>query len=491
MTRSVARAPGWTGVVLGGWLLLWASGSAQAQPVDTPPAPGAPRPLGIKTPVEQRLSNGLRVIVAQRPGVQLITARLVVLSGSEVDPPAREGLATMTAAMLSKGTTRHSASALAQAAESLGGGLDSGAGWHQSEVSITVTVPEIAAALALVSEAIEHPRFSKVELDRLRTQALDDLKVTYTQPGGLAALAAQRLAFGSSAYAHPGSGTPASLRRISRTDLVRLHKAVYRPDNSVLILSGDVDAQTGLQLARSHFGSWTAPHRAFQNVEVPVPAEPAASTTVIDMPGSGQAAVILLEPMAPLGAERAIAAVTNAVLGGGYSSRLNLEIRVRRGLSYSAGSQIEARRSASALRVSVQTKNETAAEVVALVHATLDRLGQAPADPEELSARKASLIGEVSRGIETTGGLAGAVQTLLVQQRPMSDLATRIEALAAVTASDVQHFASSRLDASHRVVVIAGEYSHFDKALLNIAPESHVIRVGEFSPDSEGPRVGP
>ncbi len=463
------------------WLALLLAGcavAAQAQTLATPPLPGPPRPFTIAAPVEQRLPNGLRVVLAERRGVQLVTAQLVVLSGSEIDPPARAGLASLTAGLLTKGTRRHSATQLAQAAESLGGALDSGAGWHQSEVANTVTVPKLDAALALVSEVVQQPAFAPAELERLRAQSLDELKVAYTQPGRLAALAAQRLLFGAGPYGHPAGGTPASLTKIARADLVALHASRYRPDHAVLVLAGDLDAATALQLARRHFGAWRPAPGAPAAPELPANAPLPPAGAVIDMPQSGQAAVVVAVPLPPLGADRATAAVLNSVLGGGFSSRLNQEIRIRRGLSYSAGSGLDARPAGGSLRAVIQTKNESAAEVVTLVQAELDRLVAAPVGADELAARKATVIGDFSRSVETTAGLAAAVKALIVAGRSPGELRTRIEALAAVSADDVQRYAAARLGAAGRRIVVAGEAAQFAPALQAAHPGLWVVPAG-------------
>jgi zinc protease len=448
-----------------------ATAPAPTPGLDAPPVPGAPRPLNIDAPSEQKLPNGLRVVLAERRGVQVVTAQLVVLAGSEVDPAQRAGLASITAGLLTKGTRKHSAQALARAAESLGGALESGAGWNQSSVSITVTVPKLDEALELVSEAVRQPAFAQAELDRLRVQTLDDLKIAYSQPGTLASQAAQRMLFGDGAYGHPAGGTPQSLPRITRADLVAMHAAKYRPDNAVLVLAGDLDAATALRLASRHFGNWKA---AADLRSAPAPAAVgtslASEAAIIDMPQSGQAAVVVVAPIPPLGDQRAAAAVMNSVLGGGYSSRLNQEIRIRRGLSYGAGSGLDARREGGALRVVVQTKNESAAEVLGLVQAQIDRLVATHVGDAELAARKATLIGDFSRSVETTAGLGAVVRSMIVAGVPLSDLRTRIDALGAVSAADVQRFAAANLGAGKRRVAVAGEAAKFSTALKSIAP---------------------
>ena len=450
--------------LLGAVCLLVPTAGAQAQPFDTPPPPAAPRELRIGAPVEQALPNGLRVVLAERRGVQLVSAQLLLLSGSEADPPQRAGLASLAAGLLTKGTQRYNASALAQAAETLGGSLEGAAGWNRTAVAITVAVPQLDAALGLVAEAALRPSFAQAEIDRLRTQTLDELKVSYSQPGTLAGLAAQHVLFGTGPYGHPASGTPTSLPRIQRAELKALHSQRFRPDNAVLVLAGDLDAAGALALANKHFGAWKKPKAALPTASLASAGLPMA-LTVIDMPQSGQAAVVVVLPVPDSERDRATRDVMNSVLGAGYSSRLNQEIRIKRGLSYGAGSRLDARREGGVLRVSVQTKNESAAEVLALVQGELDGLAKAPVGSEELAARKATLIGNFSRSVETTAGLNEAVGSLIVAGRSPAELQRRIDALVAVSPAEIQAYAAATLQPARRRVVVAGVAAQFMEAL--------------------------
>ena len=461
--------------------------AARAQPFDSPPLPTAPRPLDIAMPTEQRLPNGLRVVLAARPGVRLVTAQLVVLSGAEVDPPKRAGLATMAAGLLTKGTRQRRASAQAREAEALGGSLDSGAGWNQSQVSITVTVPQLDAALGLLGDAVMRPTFAQAELERLRAQMLDGLKVAYSQPGTVATLAADRLLFGAHPYGHPAGGTPASLHRITRGDLVTLHRERYRPDNAVLVLAGDLDDTTALRLAARHFGVWKTPVRPLAPSPAEVPAAGVAPHWAsIDMPKADQAAVVVAMRLPPLGPNRAIAAVMNTVLGSDFSSRLNQEIRIKRGLSYGVGSQLDARPQGGALRIVVQTSNASAAEVVTLVRDELDRLINTPVPDPELAARKAALIGNFGRNLETTAGLGQAMRSLVAAGLPVSDLRRRIDALTAVTSDAVQRFADDHLGADSRRVVVAGQAEQFGAALRVQAPALMTVKQEALDLEHDG-----
>jgi len=459
-------------------LTLLVAATASAQTFDTPPPPAAPRPLTIAAPVEQVLPNGLRVIVAQRDGMPLVTAMLVVLSGSELDPPQLSGLASMTAGLLTQGTRRRTGPEIAAAAETLGGTLDSGAGWGQSLVSITVTTPRLGAALGLVAEVAREPTFAPAELDRLRKQTLDALKVSYADPGTVAGLTAARLAYGSGAWGHPASGTPASLPRIRQADLVALHRATFRPDRAVLILAGDIGAERGVALAKQHFGDWAS---AAGDAAPPPPAPPTLApggptVAIVDMPAVGQAGVVLALPLPPRqGAERAAADVLDAVLGGGYSSRLSQEVRIKRGLSYAVYSRIEPRGKSGLFQAALQTKNESTAEVVSLLQAEIDRMMQTPVPADELASRKLSLIGGFSRTVETTAGLASAIRSLVTTGRSPAELKTRIAAIEAVGSADVQRYAAAHFGAAGRRLAIAGVADRFADALRAEAPGLVVV----------------
>jgi zinc protease len=391
----------------------------------------------------------------------------------------------MTAGLLTRGTTRRSAPALVNAAESLGGSLDSGAGWHQTSVGITVTTPQLPAALALVSEVVREPAFAPAEIERYRIQALDVLKVAYAEPNTVAAMVSQRALYGAGAYGHPVDGTPGSLPRIVRADIVKLHAQTYRPDNAVLVLAGDIDLDAAVKLARQHFGAWKKPADALPAASGFSGAAWADALTVVDMPGSGQAGVVMVLPAIPASSpERTAASVTNAVLGRGYSSRLNQEIRIKRGLSYGASSGLDLRREAGGLHVSVSTKNPSAAEVLGLIGTELDQLASTPVPAEELAARKATLIGDFSRTLETTSGLAAQTAALVVAGLPSADLPLRIQRIEAITPAQVQGFAAKYFDAARRRVVIAGIAAEFEPALKPLAPQLRRLALPQIDLES-------
>ena len=465
--------------------------ASSASPVaarELPPAPGEPHSASIPASMEKTLANGLRVIVVQRSGSPLVTAQFNLLSGGEVDPPKLAGLADFTATLLTQGTKMLSAPQVAQTAEALGGSITAVADWNATRVGITVTTPKVAAALDLLGDVVRNPAFAAAEVERQRTQSIDALRVALSQPRSIATLVAARVAYGDAPYGHARTGTPASLARIRPADLQALHRSVYRPDNAVLLFAGDIDAETAFGLAEKSFGSWAKPATALQKPAVAADASAAAADTrvvVVDLPGAGQSAVLAVHRTAPrAAADYYDGLITNAVLGGGYSARLNEEIRIKRGLSYGAGSRLQALRDGGALIASAQTKNESAAVVVDLMRAELARLTSEPVPADELKARKASLIGEFSRSLETTEGLAGQLGGLVTVGIDLDDINHVIERASAVTAEQVQAYARSHLDAAGTSIVVVGDGKAFLDALRKTWPQAEVIPAAQLDLDS-------
>lgn len=459
-----------------GLVALLASAGALAQPFDAPPAPGAPRPLVIAAPEAVTLDNGLRVVVAQRRGLPLVTSELVVRSGSETDPSALAGLADITATLLTKGTAKRSAPQIAEAAEALGGTLDSGAGWYRSTVSMTVTKAHAAAALALIAEVVRTPRFAQAELDRARRLAVDGLSVALRDPGRLSGMAVDRAAFGDGAYGHPAHGTQASLTRMKRADVVAQHAKLYRPDNATLVFVGDIDMKEARALAQRTFGGWRRPPTAMPAAARGAAPAEAGAPIVIAMKGSGQAGVAMAGPtIARSSPDYFTGVVANTLLGGGYSSRLNQEIRIKRGLSYGIFSRLDARKDGGVWAIGAQTKNESAPELVAVVMDEIRRVAETPAPADELEARKLTVIGAVSRRLETTEDLATTLAAFEGYGVPLVELTTTIDKLAAVTPQQVLEFARKHWEPGVLSIVIAGDADKFTDALRAKYPDLRVI----------------
>jgi zinc protease len=422
----------------------------QVLPSDTPldipglPEPAKPKPFSFPQPVEKTLENGLRVFFVQRAGLPLLTARVLILSGAEGDPKGLPGLADFTANLLTKGAAKLSAPQIAETIEALGGSIDSEAGWDGTSVTLSVLSANAEKALPILADVVRQPAFAGEEIERLRAQTLDGLLVALQQPGTVASRAANDALFAGQPYGHAASGTPESLKAMQRADIVKLHDTFYRPDNAVLVMAGDLQPDDAFAFAAKNFGDWKKPDAPLPKIAASKPVDSAGPVTLIDVPQAGQAAVQAFGPGIPRKSDEYFAGiVTSTITGGGYSSRLNREIRIKRGLSYGATAMLDTRRSTGAIFAACQTKNESAAEVVQLMKQVLAGMVEKPVSAHELGTREALLTGAFSRNLETNADFVAAISRLTMLDVPLEMLNQFIPKVTTVTASDVQAFAKA------------------------------------------------
>jgi len=456
------------------------------EPQATPPPAGPPRTVQFPKPEEKTLANGLRVVVVQRSEMPLVTARLLIKSGGEVDPNDLAGVADMTAALLTRGTTTRSATQIAEQIEALGGFINSSAGWDSSTISVDVLSARIQPAMEIFADVVRNPAFKEEEINRLRSQYLNNLKVSLGQPGAIARFAAARVIYRDAPYGHPLSGTPESLPRIKREDIATIHSSFYRPDNAILVIGGDMTPENGFALAQKYFGDWQKPTTELPKLTIGTPVSDPSNrrVLVIDMPDAGQAAVLAARTaIKRTSPDYFRGIVTNAVLSG-YSGRLNWEIRVKRGLSYGAGSILDARRWAGAFTATAQTKNESGAEVAALTLQEVSKMAQESVAETELKPRKASLIGGFARSLETNNGLVGQVASLALYGLSLDEINKFVTNVEAVKPDEIKSFAAANLNTDSTSLVVVGDAKKFLPALQKQFSQVEVIPVAELDLNS-------
>ncbi len=467
----------WTGAIV--MMLLAVPGFAS----ELPP-PGEPRPVHFAEPDTKTLSNGLRVFVVSRPGLPLLAAQFAVRSGAEVDPPDMAGLASMTAGLLTRGTSSRPAPEIASSIEALGGAIESNVAWDASALSLTVLSGEAEAALAIFADVIRHPVFADAEIERVRRETLDSLRIAFEEPRTVALTAMQRVIFGKAPYGHARGGTLESIGRITRASIVSLHAQEYRPDNAILVFAGNLTAEQGFAWAEKLFGDWKNPETPPLAHSFPKP-DFTPRTVFIDMPDAGQAAVVVGCPGIKRDADDRMAGlVANGMLGNGYTSRLNSEIRIKRGLSYGARSVLQTLEHPGPFLAYAQTKNSAALEVAGLIRTSLTDMAREPASKDELAPRVSSLVGDFSRGLETNEGYASAVAELATYDRPQGELNTFIPSAEKVTAAEARAFIERRLPADQTALVIAGKFEDYRAAFEKSGIKAEIIPQADLNFDS-------
>jgi len=456
-----------------------------AAPADRvqPPPPGAPVTPVLPVPVERRLANGMRLVVIERHELPIVTAYMVVNGGSSTDPAGRAGLANLTADLLTKGTTTLSATQVVNQVETLGGAIGGDAVRDGMFLTLTVKSDELAPAMKVYADVAMHPAFRPEELERERLQALDGLKVSYSEPQQLAAMVASRVIFGDGPYGHPSDGTPASIQAIKQSDIAAGYRAFWRPDTTTLVLAGDITPDQAEKMVGGLLGGWARPVAA--PTPLPPPGTPAsARMVVVDLPQTPQASVVVGRVTIARSDPRYYPMlVAEDALGGGYSARLNQEIRIKRGLAYGAGTSFQARRSPGPLAASTSTKNPTVPDVIDLIRSEMGRMGTDLVSPAELDARKAGLVGAFGREIETTDGLAGYVAGLVLENVPPAEIGRYSGAVNAVSAEQVRQVSKELIDPAPASVVVVGDAGQFLPKLQAKGGKPQVIPVTKLNLD--------
>jgi zinc protease len=447
------------------------------------PAPGAPVAVTLPTIAETKLATGLNVITARTGDVPLATMTLVVKGGSSTDPAGRAGTASFVADLATKGTPTRTAGQIAEQLESLGAEISSGAGADGSVLSVSAPVANLDAAAAILADIAQNATFPAQELEMHRKRSLDLLSVAMRNPGAIAAMIAQPLVYGASPYGGITSAT--SLKSLARDDLAAHHKSWWHPGNASLIVTGGIDPARANALAARLFGGWRGQGPAPQLPQSRAGEAQKARTVVIDMPTAGQAAVgVAVRAIGRGDPDYYNLSVANAVLGAGSTGRLFQEVRTKRALSYGSYSNLPARADASVLSATAQTKNESAAEVVQVILAELDRLGKEPLDQASVERRIAFLTGGYNRQMETSGGV-GSVLASLIQQGLTPAEATRFVAqMEGVSPAQATAVAGRLVSADRATLVVVGDASKFLDKLKAVRPNVEVIPLAELDLDS-------
>lgn len=453
-----------------------------------PPALGEVRAMATPRVVERRLPNGLRVIAARSTDLPIMNAQLVIGGGAAADPDDRAGLASMTAGLATQGAGGRSAPEIARTLEALGANIGGGAGADDTTLFVSAPITSAGAVGEVVADVVMEPAFATEELERGRTQTINGLTVNLRQPGPLAALVLNRLAYGGDAYGRPASGTLESVAQLTRDDVVGFHERWWRPDNATLIVTGGMSPDEAFAFAEAAFGEWSAPAGAVPVLPARAGAVAPPRVVVVDLPGAGQAAVTA----AVRGPRRSDAAwyplaVANSIMGAGQDGHLFQEIRAKRGLSYGAYSSLGARVDGGLLSASTQTKNESAAEVVALVLNEFDRLRTEAVTDQKVTDRETFLTGGFTRSIETTGGLGGFIADAVTYGLPLGEIETYPAKVAATTPETLMA-AAQAVSSEDAYVVVVGQADMFIDDLRAAHPDLVVIPAADL--DLNSPTLG-
>ena len=423
------------------------------------PAPGPPREYRFPRFERRRLDNGLEVIVAPVTKLPLATVLLVADAGATADPVDGEGLAMLTAQLLLEGTQNTPDGAqLTERFERLGAGIDAHVTWDAALVRMTAMTDRLEPALALFGEVVMTPIFPAREVERLRAERLAELLQQRAEPRGLADEMFERFTYDpASRYARPDGGSEASVRAITRHDVMGFHERRFHPAGATLIIVGDVSVDAGVRLTSSVFGRWTG-DTASPALTSDAPARRSRAIHLVAKEDAPQSELRIGHPGVPRAhPDYFPIVVMNAVLGGLFSSRINLNLRERHAYTYGAFSEFDWRRQAGPFVVSTAVKSDVTDAATREVLHEIERMRAEEIAEDELTLATSYLDGVFPIRYETTAAIASALASLVIYRLPEDYFDTYRAHIRAVSRNDVLTAARAHLDPAALQVVIVGD----------------------------------
>lgn len=385
----------------------------QDPPREPPPESGPARDVQFPPIARSNTGSGLEVNTVQFGHLPLVYLRLVIKSGSAADPDEMPGLAHFVARMLKEGTRSRSSAQLAEAVEFLGADLSVGSDEENVYVQVRALSEHVDQAMEILAEVARSPRFSQGELDRFKRRELTRLALSSQQPRYLA-----RRTFYSELYGeHPYSRvdtTPEAVERIGRRDLQRWHRAHFVPNNAFLVAVGNVDPAAVNRAAEEHFNGWRS--RDVPDISYADPPERSTREVIIvDRPASEQSVIFVgnlaLRRNDP---DYVPLSVANQVLGGSAASRLFMDLREQRSLTYGAYSAVSERAQVGPFVAYAAVRNEVTEEAMRGFMEHLDRIVAEEPPAEEVANAQRYLSDSFPLQIETAGRVAGMIEELRI-----------------------------------------------------------------------------
>ena len=383
------------------------------------PAPGARRDYHFPRFVRRRLENGLQLIVAPVTKLPLVTVAVIVDAGAACDTGGDEGTARLVAKLMLEGTAAHDGAALTELFERLGASIDADADWDQAAITMTLLSDRLPAGFDLLGEVLRTPAFPEREIDRLKAERQAELLQLRAEPRGLAdELFTRFLYTPTSRYARPDGGDEASVAKIDRARIRAFYETRYVPGSTTVIVVGDATADRVEELARRALGDWSGSVPAAITVD-PTPARPGRAVHIVAKPDAPQSELRIGHVGITRNHPDFFAVnVMNAILGGLFNSRINLNLREAHGYTYGAFSVVDWRRQAGPFVVQTAVKSDITDAAAREVLVEIDRIRADRVGEDELSLATSYLDGVFPIRFETTSAIAAALATLVVHDLP-------------------------------------------------------------------------
>ena len=446
---------------------------------DGMPELGSPHDLRLPAVHETTLSNGLKLLVAERHEVPAVNFWLDVDAGFAADQFATPGTARLTSSLLTGGTKRRSALEISDEVQRLGAQISSGCNLDLSTVFVSALRATLDDSLDLFADIILNPEFPAEDFERQRTLQLSAIANEKVTPLQMALRALPPILFGPDhAYGMPltGSGTEDSVQALKREDVVRFHATWFKPNNSTLIVVGDTTVAEIKPKLEKLFGNWGSASVPQKNVHhVSRPSKP--KIYLMDKPGAQHSLVIAGTVAPPANVRNEVALETmNNIFGGTFGARLNMNLREEKHWSYGAASVLYAARAQRPFLAYASVQGDKTADSIAEMLSELSGMtGLKPITEEELEKVKQQQIFELPGAHETMNSIGGLFGDLLQLGLPLNFYDDYVSRVTALTSSELEQCAKTLLDPREMMWLVVGDRSQLEEPLK-------ALNIGEIVP---------
>ncbi len=438
----------------------------------TAPSAGPLPEAHLPVPKVFTLDNGLHVYLVEDHSLPVLNASVITLAGGDANPANKPGLASFTSAMLTEGTRERSATEIADAADHLGAQLKTKAFVDNASTTIDALSNTTDATFDLLSDVVEHPTFAPAEVDRVRKQQLTDILQEADEPIAATLRVAMKALYGDSPYGYPAVGTSASVKSITRDELAGFWNEHYGPQTSALVLTGDITEKEAREQADKYFGVWKDTS-ATAVESVPEATTPERKIIIVDKPGSPQTVLLAFGLGVPRSApDYPSLLIMNDVLGGLFSSRLNMNLREQHGYTYGAVSRFSFNRFGGPIFAGAQVRTDVTAPAAKELFSELDRITSDPPTAAELKLAQDSQMRSIPGQFETAKGTSAKMGQLFVYKLPDNYYAKLPAELGAVKPQQVTQAAADHIHPKQMIVVAVGDRAKIEPGLkeLNLGP---------------------
>ncbi|HVF87214.1 MAG TPA: pitrilysin family protein [Pyrinomonadaceae bacterium] len=416
-----------------------------------------------------KLANGMTLMLMEQREVPIISFSFIVKTGSVADPVGKEGVASMTADLLRKGTKTRSADQISTELDFVGGVLGANADYDYSTGAAEFVTKDVTKGIELLSDVLLNPTFPADEVTKLQRQRIDGIKAAKDEAQGVIGTYFGAYLYGKHPYGRPAKGDESSLAAITRGDVAKFYQTYYSPSNTILAAVGDFNSAEMERMLTARFSAWPAK-------DVPMIKLPESSSftgkklLLIDKPDSTQTFYHIGNVGIPrTNADRVFIEVVNTLFGGRFTSMLNNELRVKSGLTYGARSAFDQRKLAGPFLISTYTRNETTEKAIDMTLDVLKRLHEKGITEEELKSAKTYLKGQFPPRIETSDQLATLIAQLEFYGLDERDINTYYGKIDSMTLADTQRIIKQYFPTDNLVFVLIGKASEIQQVAKKYA----------------------